>query len=694
MFRALIVASLIFGPTRLSLAEERESLPKPRPIATKVEGKRVEETKKEDTKKEEPKKGESKKEETKKEEPKKEEPKKEEPKKEETKKEEPKKEEPKKEEAKKKTEHKKEEPKKEEPKKEEPKKEEHKKEEAKKENSSTTIGKSTPAKANQLKKYDDVITKDAKSSLGLFAVHRIDERVYFEIAQEKLGGLMLWRAETAKGPAAMSHNGQQLGVKFVKFERRENKMYLIEADFEKRAGKDVQESVEDSNTEAILAVFPVECEGKDRSAVIQVTAMYMNDVTDIGARRAAGPTRAIDHANSHIADVKTFPTNIEVRVQLGLRSAGAPAMGPMGPVGPPPNANRVVTALVHFSLAALPETPMQGRYYDPRIGYFTESFAEFSGSKPWVRERQFIARFRLEKKDPSAAVSEPIKPIVFYLAPEIPEKWRPYFKKGIEDWAPAFEKAGFKNAIICKEPPTRGEDPNWDPEDARYSVIRWVAEPVTNAMGPHVHDPRSGEIISGHVIFWHDIVKLVHLWYFVECSANDERARKFPFPDELTGELLRYVACHEVGHALGLRHNHRASQAYSIEQLRDPKFLEKHGNVSSIMSYGRYNYVAQPEDKIPVKDLIPKVGPYDFFAIEWGYKPVPSASNPDAERTTLDEWAARQIHEPFLRHGGEDASAGVDPTVLTENIGSDPVRATELGLKNIDRELDFLLDGV
>ncbi|HJZ57087.1 MAG TPA: DUF5117 domain-containing protein, partial [Gemmataceae bacterium] len=406
-----------------------------------------------------------------------------------------------------------------------------------KDKSDVPTKKSGLPKPGEPKKYDDVITKDATTLPGVFAVHRIDDKMYFEIPADKLGRLMLWQAEVAKGPGGSSWGGAALGDEVLKFERRGNKVYLWKVGFRKRSdGKAVQAAVEAASTDTIIAAFNVECEGKDRSTVINVSDLFINGLPDLSVAEASGGRGAsIDPTRSYLSEVKAFPTNIEVRSLLTFRAGGGapPRIGLPGPVIPPGGS---VTALVHYSLVVLPETPMTGRYFDPRVGYFTESFQDYSHPRGWTQTKRYITRFRLEKKDPAAALSEPVKPIVFYLSKEIPEKWRPYLKKGVEDWNAAFEKAGFKNAVVCKDAPSRAEDPNWDPEDARYSVIRWVAEPTQNAMGPNVHDPRSGEIISAHIIFWHDVVKLAQMWYFVQCSATDERARKLPLPDDLTGE--------------------------------------------------------------------------------------------------------------------------------------------------------------
>ena len=547
-----------------------------------------------------------------------------------------------------------------------------------------------PTKPGDPKPYDEVIPKTAKSLPGVFTVHRVDDKVYYEIPKDGFDKLMLWQAEVVKGPAGVTWGGYSLGSRYLRWDRRGNKVYLWQVSFEKRGdGKAIQIAVDSANMDSIIYSFNVEAEGKDRSTVINVTSLYLTDVMDLSVKGAVGTGGGIDQNRSYIDDIKAFPTNIEARSLLTFTGGGGGGFGKGPPFGG--GGAKSYTAVVHYSLIMLPERPMMGRLFDPRVGYFTRSFENYHSSKTWMEKLQYIARFRLEKKDPTAEVSEPVKPIVFYVSREVHEKWRSYMMKGIEDWKPAFEKAGFKNAIIAKEAPDSRTEPNWDPEDARHSVIRWVADPFQNAMGPHVHDPRSGEIISAHIIFWDGVVKLAQQWYFVQCSAQDPRAAKLPLPDDVTGELLRYICAHEVGHTLGLRHNHRASSAYTIEQLRDPKFTAKHGSVASIMSYGRFNYVCQPEDK--VKQMIPILGPYDFFAIDWGYKGIPNAKISQDERPTLDKWASRQMDEPWLRFGGEDGPAAVDPTVKTENIGSDSIKATELGLKNLDRVLDHLVAG-
>jgi len=329
---------------------------------------------------------------------------------------------------------------------------------------------------------------------------------------------------------------------------------------------------------------------------------------------------------------------------------------------------------------------MKPRKFDDRVGFFTEAFQDFGDiSNHQVEDVRYITRWRLEKRDPAAELSEPKKPIVFYVGREVPDKFRPAIKKGIEAWQVAFEKAGFKKAIIAKDAPTVREDPDWDAEDARYSTIRWLPAAIENAMGPHVHDPRSGEILEADILVYHNILKLTRDWYFIQASPNDAKAQTLPLSDDLISDLLTYVVAHEVGHSLGFPHNMKASSSFTVAQLRDPKFTNENGTEASIMDYGRFNYVAQPGDGAR---LIPMIGPYDKFAVEWGYKPFPEAATFEAEKARLDEIVARQIKDVTLRFGDP---TGSDPSSQTEDLGSDGVAATELGLKNLDRVASYLV---
>jgi len=345
--------------------------------------------------------------------------------------------------------------------------------------------------------------------------------------------------------------------------------------------------------------------------------------------------------------------------------------------------------VMSWSFHRLPDVPMKPRLCDHRVGYFSVRFTDYTEEgRQQVKPTCYITRYRLEKKDPTAAVSDPVKPIVYYIDPATPKKWVPWLKKAIEDWQPAFEAAGFSHAIIAKDAP---DDPDWSPEDARYSVVRWLPSTVENASGPNVHDPRSGEILNGHIQFYQNVQRLQLTWYYTQAASVDARARRFPFPDSLMGRLLEYVLAHEVGHTLGFQHNMKASSEYPVDSLRRASFLRTWGHTPTLMDYARFNYVAQPEDHIPPELLIPRLGPYDIWATVWGYKPIPSARTAEDERPTLDAWAREQDTKPWLRFSTSGA-AGSDPGEETEAVGDqDAVKATALGLANLKREMAWLI---
>ena len=542
------------------------------------------------------------------------------------------------------------------------------------------------------KPYDKVITKDAKSDPGLFTVHRLDEKVYYEIPTNEIGKELLWVSQIERTQAGFGYGGgTQLGSRVVRWELRNKEVLLRDVKYAIRAdsGDSIRHAVEATSLDPVIRKFPVAAWGTNKSAVIDVTELFVADQSEFSAKTRVGATGA-DKARSYVDGIKSFPDNIETKVLMTY------TLGSGGPVSvntnfPAPVSRRDpsqsgVSVLLHHSMVRLPAEPMRPRVRDERVGFFSVGFEDYASPEHQVKQVRYITRWRLEKKDPGAEVSEPKKPIVFYVGRGVPEKWRPWIRKGIEAWQPAFEKAGFKNAIIAKDAPSEQDDPDWDAEDARYSTIQWLPSTIENAQGPHVHDPRTGEILEADILMYHNILKLQRDWYFVQASPSDPRGQKLPLPDDLMGELLAYVVTHEVGHSIGFPHNMKASSSYTVEQLRDPAFTKKNGTEASIMDYGRFNYVAQPGDGA---HLIPVVGPYDFFAIEWGYAEFRDASNAEKEKALLEKIAARQVNDPMLRFG--DPNPGVDPTQQTEDLGSDAVRATELGLKNLDRVAGYLV---
>ena len=545
------------------------------------------------------------------------------------------------------------------------------------------------SKPEPIKPYGKVITREAKSERGRFWVHRVEDKFYFEIPTNEFGKEFLWVTQIERTQAGFGYGGTPVGNRVVRWELREKDVLLRDVKYTLRAeGPDsIRHSVEATSLEPIIKKFPVAAWGTNQAAVIEVTELFTAEVPEFSAKTRFNATGA-DKARSFIERIKTFPDNIETKALVTYTLGGpGPAANAPAPGGARDPSQSAVTVLLHHSMVRLPEQPMRPRKHDSRVGFFSQAFEDFGSPEHRVKETRYITRWRLEKKDPAAEVSEPKKPIVFYVGRGVPDKWRPWVKKGIEAWRPAFEAAGFTNAILAKDAPSEREDPNWDAEDARYSTIMWLPSTIENAMGPHVHDPRTGEILEADIIVYHNILKLVRDWYFVQVAPLDPRAQKLPLPDDLEGELIAYVISHEVGHSLGFPHNMKASSAYTVEQLRDPQFTRQFGNEASIMAYGRFNYVAQPGDGAR---LIPIIGPYDFFAVQWGYKEFREATNPIQEKPFLDQIVARQLTDPKLRFG--DPNPGVDPSQQTEDLGSDPVRATELGLKNIARVAAFLVN--
>lgn len=553
--------------------------------------------------------------------------------------------------------------------------------------------------------YSEIITSKARTSKGLLITHRVDDKFYFEIPDSLLNREILIVNRISKAPAGaragfLGFAGDQISDNVISFEKGPNNKIFLRSLSYQEVGRDsagMYQSVRNSNLQPINAAFNIAAFKNDslsnvRSSVIELTDYIMgdNDILFFDARtkRALGLTQ-YQRDNSYIIDVKSFPNNIEIQTVKTYMRTPVPAAGagqaPTISFGP--STGTPTTFELNSSMVLLPKVPMKPRYFDPRVGYFATSYTDFDANPQGVERIRMVTRWRLEPKPEDVdkylrgELVEPQKQIVYYIDPATPKKWIPYLIQGVNDWNAAFETAGWKNAITAKLAPTN--DPSWSLEGAGYSAIVYKPSDIPNASGPHVHDPRSGEILESHINWYHNVMNLVRDWYFIQTAAVDPQARTMVFPDELMGQLIRFVSSHEVGHTLGLRHNWGSSSTIPVENLRNRNWLEANGHTPSIMDYARFNYVAQPEDNINQKGLFPRIGDYDKWAIEWGYRWLPQAKTPEEELPILNKMTMEKLKDKRYWFGTETDPD--DPRGQNEDLGDNAVKASGYGIKNLQR---------
>jgi hypothetical protein len=538
-----------------------------------------------------------------------------------------------------------------------------------------------------IRPYREVITSEAVTDSGLFHVHRVDEALHYEIPNEMLGRELLLVSRVARTVTDLGYGGQKTNTQVVRWTRKDDRVLLRVVSYENVAADTlpVYQAVQNSNLEPILASFDIEALSEDSGAVvIDVTDLYEGDIPALGvggsARERFG-IRRLDTDRSYIEWARSFPENVEVRHVLTYEAQDPPSNG----------STNTITVEMNQSMILLPADPMTPRPWDWRVGFFRVVQTDYGKEAQKAAENRYITRYRLEPSDTAAfrrgELVDPVEPIVYYVDSATPVKWRPCIARGVEDWQVAFEEAGFSNAIIARQAPTPEEDPDFSPEDVRYSVIRYFSSQVQNASGPHVHDPRTGEILESDINWYHNVMNLLRNWYFVQTAAANPDARAVEFDDEVMCELVRFVSAHEVGHTIGLPHNMKASASYPVDSLRSATFTREYGTAPSIMDYARFNYVAQPGDD--GVSYMPGIGPYDRYSIRWGYRPILDADTPEEQRPVLDSWIREVEGDAMYRFG--DPSP-LDPSSLTEALGDDAMRASDYGIENLKRIVPNLID--